>query len=130
MKEKAIKSVFMALMMCSVCFTTSSCSKDDDEENLMKSFSSLFSRTDYFIDMLDTVYEHYDILGSEAKDSYDGKYTVTPIGRLIIVKKKAAAGTITYTEIESALKTHYKNKYKVNDVYQNNGGTITIDCRN
>jgi hypothetical protein len=130
MKEKVIKSIFMALMMCCVCFSTSSCSKDGDEENLMESFSSLFSRTDYFIDMLDTVYEHYDIFGSKAKDSSDGKYTVTPTGRLIIVKKKAVAGSVTYTEIELALKTYYKNEHKVNDVCQNNGGTITIDCRN
>ncbi len=127
MKQKLFNSVFMAFLMCCVCFIATSCNKDDDGDD---TFTALFSRTDYFIDMLDTVYEHYDAFGSKAEDSSDGKFTVTPIGRMIIVKKKAAASNITYSEVENALKSHYRNKGKVNDVYQNNAGTITIDCRN
>ena len=84
---------------------------------------------DYFIDMLDTVYEHYDALGKRTSDSSDGKFTVTPIGRMIVVKKKAGASSMTYDEVENALNIHYKNHRKVNSVYKNNGGTITIDCR-
>jgi hypothetical protein len=90
----------------------------------------LFYRTDYFIDMLDIVYENYDAFGSKTKGSSDGKFTVSPIGRMIVVKKKIAVGNISYAEIESALKSHYRNKSKVNDVYQNNAGTVTVDCRN
>ncbi len=37
----------------------------------------LFYRTDYFIDMLDIVYEHYDAFGSKTKGSSDGKFTST-----------------------------------------------------
>ena len=118
----------MVLFMAIVSLTATSCSNDDDD--MASQFSSLFSRTDYFIDMLDTVYEHYDAFGSKSKDSSDGKYTVTPMGRLIVVKKKTAAGSVSYSTIETALSEHYKNNYKVKDVYQNNGGTITIDCRN
>ena len=47
---------------------------------------------------------------------------------MIVVKKKSYVSN-SYNDICSALKTHYKNKPKVNEVYINNGGTITIDCR-
>jgi len=127
MKEKLIKPVIMVLLMCCVCSISTSCSKDDEEEF---SYISLFRTTDYFIDMLDTVYKHYDVFGKKKKDSSDGMFTVTPIGRMIIVKKKITAGTISYSELEVALKSHYINNFKVNDVYQNKGGTVTIDCRN
>jgi len=128
MKAKVFKLIMMFLLLSGVCLSTSSCSKDDDDD-VMSQFSSLFSRTDYFIDMLDTVYEYYDVFGSKSKDSSDGKYIVTPIGRLIIVKKKASAGSVTYEEIKVAITNHYKNNSKIKDVYQNNGGTVTIDCR-
>lgn len=120
--------MMMFLLLAGVCLSTTSCSKDDDDD-MMSQFSSLFSRTDYFIDMLDTVYDRYDAFGSKSQDSSDGKYTVTPMGRLIVVKKKASAGSVSYADIESALTNHYKTNSKVKDVYQNNGGTVTIDCR-
>lgn len=128
MKAKVFKSMMMFLLLVGVCLSTTSCSKDDDDD-MMSQFSSLFSRTDYFIDMLDTIYDSYDAFGSKSKDSSDGKYTVTPMGRLIVVKKKASAGSVLYADIESALTNHYKTNSKVKDVYQNNGGTVTIDCR-
>lgn len=117
----------MVLVFTLACVTTS-CSKDDDDLVDTK-FHSLFMKTDYFVDMLDEIYERYDAFGSKATDTSDGNYTVTPMGRLIIVKKKSYNSSVTYSEIESALKEHYKNKYKVKDVFQNNGGTVTIDCR-
>lgn len=79
--------------------------------------------------MLDVVYEHYDAFGSKATETSDGKFTVTPMGRLIIVKKNSYATDVTYTDVKEALENHYQNNYKVNDVYINNGGTVTIDCR-
>lgn len=51
------------------------------------------------------------------------------MGRLIIVKKNSYATDVTYTDVKEALEKHYQNNYKVNDVYINNGGTVTIDCR-
>lgn len=119
--------MMMLMYMCVIGLTTTSCSSDDEEQD---SFSSLFSQTDYFIGMLDTVYEHYDAFGLHAKDSSDGKYTITPIGRLIVVKKKTQAGDVSYSEIKEALTSHYKNNSKVEKVFLNNGGTVTIDCRN
>ena len=117
----------MVLLMCCVCSISTSCSKDIEEKFF---YISLFRKTDQFIDMLDTIYENYDFFGKKKKDSSDGMFTVTPIGRMIIVKKKIIAGNISYSELEDALKSHYINNFKVNDVYQNKGGTVTIDCRN
>ena len=128
MKKKLFKFVSLMLLFCSITLVVTSCSKDDDDSS-SSTFSALFTKTDHFIDMLDTVYEKYDALGKKAADTSDGKFTVTPMGRLIIVKKKALASDITYSQVQAALETHYKNKSKVKDVFQNNSGTITIDCR-
>lgn len=115
------------LISCISIFSLTSCSKDDDD--LEDNYSALFAKTDYFIDMLDVIYEHYDAFGSKATETSDGKFTVTPIGRLIIVKKNSYATDVTYTDVKEALEKHYQNNYKVNDVYINNGGTVTIDYR-
>lgn len=121
--------VLMSLIIsCITIFSLSSCSKDDDDD-FEDNFSALFAKTDYFIDMLDVVYEHYDAFGSKATETSDGKFTVTPIGRLIVVKKKSYVTDVTYTDVAVALENHYRNNYKVNEVYINNGGTVTIDCR-
>lgn len=121
--------VLMSLIIsCITIFSLSSCSKDDDDD-FEDNFSALFAKTDYFIDMLDVIYEHYDAFGSKATETSDGKFTVTPIGRLIVVKKKSYVTDVTYTDVAVALENHYRNNYKVNEVYINNGGTVTIDCR-
>ena len=130
MNKKIFQHLQYVLIAFIVGLATASCSNDDDEEeDVLAPYASLFSKTDYFIDMLDTVYEHYDALGKRASDSSDGKFTVTPIGRMIVVKKKASAASMTYDDVEDALSIHYKGHRKVNSVYKNNGGTITIDCR-
>ena len=51
------------------------------------------------------------------------------MGRLIIVKKNLTADDIPYEKLAEILKRHYKSNKKVNDVFVNNGGTVTIDCR-
>ena len=79
--------------------------------------------------MLDEIYEHYDALGKRSTDTSDGKYKVTPMGRLIIVKKNLTADDIPYEKLAEILKRHYKSNKKVNDIFVNNSGTITIDCR-
>lgn len=113
-------------MLCGIALAVASCGKED---TVPQPFSALFAETDHFIGMLDTVYERYDAFGKKATDTRDGKFTVTPIGRLIIVKKKALASDITYSQVQAELEIHYKNERKVNDVFLNNGGTVTIDCR-
>jgi len=113
-----LKKVIIAITVNILsCLMTTSCSKDPIAE------------TKFAVDMLNSVYEHYDAFGKKAKDSSDGKYTVTPMGRLIVVKKKASAGSVTCSEIASALTTHYKSNSKVNKCFENNNGTVTIDCR-
>ncbi len=122
-----LKKVIIAIAVIILsCVTATSCSKYPIAET---KFASLFSTTNYFVDMLDSVYEHYDALSKKAKYSSDGKYTVTPMGRLIVVKKKLSAVSVTYSEIASALTTHYKSNSKVNKCFENNNGTVTIDCR-
>lgn len=126
MKKSKFVLLMIIMMIPMITVSISSCSKDDDS---MSQFSSLFSKTDYFIDMLDEVYEHYDALGKRSSETSDYKYTVTPMGRLIIVKIKSSTSSVTYTEVKDALARHYKNNKKVKDVFINNGGTVTIDCR-
>lgn len=124
--KKLLQMLFAIAIFSGVAISFSSCK--DEEDEIKHEYESLFAKTDKFIDWLDVIYSSYDMLGKKAEDSSDGKYTVTPIGRMIVVKKKSYVSN-SYNDICSALKTHYKNKPKVNEVYINNGGTITIDCR-
>lgn len=115
------------LLAMTITFSLSSCNKDE-EDGMDTAYSSLFLKTDYFIDMLDKIYDSYDAIGKKSADTSDGNYTVTPIGRMIIVKKKSYVKK-TYKEIRDALDNHYKKSYKVKTVFLNNAGTVTIDCR-
>lgn len=128
MKEKVFKSVMLFVLLAGIGCAATSCSRDD-EDDLMNQLSPLFYQTDFFIDMLDVVYDRYDAFGSKAKESSDGAYTVTPMGRLIVVKKKLSSQKVSYDDLERALANRYKSNPKVHEVYQNSGGTITIDCR-
>ena len=128
MERIKFRPLLAVLLMCCVCVLTSSCSNDDEDE--LSPFTSLFSKTDHFVDMLDTVYEHYDAFGSKAADSSDGKYRVTPMGCLIVVKKNSSSNSVSYSPVEEALTMHYQNNSKVNVVYLNKGGIVTSDCRN
>ena len=120
---RCLSFIVASLLLLSIV----SCEKEPTEEQI---YASLFSKTDYFIDMLDEIYEHYDAFGSRSTDTSDGKYKVTPMGRLIIVKKNSSAGDVSYEKLAEILKRHYKKNRTVNDVFVNNGGTVTIDCRN
>jgi hypothetical protein len=126
MKRHISRCISTLLLLCGIALAVASCGKED---TVPQPFSALFAETDHFIGMLDTVYERYDAFGKKATDTSDGRFTVTPIGRLIIVKKKALASDITYSQVQAELEIHYKNERKVNDVFLNNGGTVTIDCR-
>lgn len=131
MTKKIRTNLFILISLLVSCISVvsmTSCSKDDDDYD--NNYAALFAKTDYFIDMLDEVYERYDAFGSKSTETSDGKFTVTPIGRLIIVKKNSFATDITYTDVKEALEKHYRSNRKVNEIYINTGGTITIDCRN
>lgn len=120
MKQRILFTSLMLILLSS-CFVA--CSKDEEGPKNQE-FSALFSKTDYYVNKL-------DISGSggvDSSESSDGKYLVTLMGRLITVKKNYSSGA-TYYEIKDALQDHYKNNPKVDDIYINKGGTVTIDCR-
>lgn len=119
--------IFTSLMLMLLCSSFVSCSKDNDDEqsSVYAEFSSLFQKTDYYVNKLGSSGSG----GVNSSDSSDGKYTVSIIGRLIVVKKNYSSGA-TYSKIREALEYHYKGNTKVKDVFLNNGGTVTIDCRN
>ena len=105
--------------LCMVLFT--SCS----------SRSNLYEHTDYFVDQLSTTYQSYGLQGlSEKKTTKDSKYSVTPMGRLIIVKIEDYVPDKEYESLRKDLERHYKRDSRVNRVYINQGGTVVIDCRN
>ncbi len=94
--------------------------------------NELFSKTDSFVDSLQTKYERYglfDVKENSVKTS-DSLYAITPIGRLINVKLLIPAEGSEYEELKNDLANHYKDDKRVNDVYICGSGTIMIDCRN
>lgn len=91
----------------------------------------LFAITDSFVESLNTTYETYGMNGIEhQKETSNGFYTITPMGRLINVKIQKAVEDKVYEELRKDLENHYKNDTRVNEVYINKGGTVMIDCRN
>ena len=92
---------------------------------------NLYEHTDYFVDQLSTTYQSYGLQGlSEKKTTKDSKYSVTPMGRLIIVKIEDYVPDKEYESLRKDLERHYKKDSRVNRVYINQGGTVVIDCRN
>ena len=95
------------------------------------SHSDLYKQTDFFVDKLSTTYQSYGLQGlSEKRTTEDGKYSATPVGRLIIVKIEEYVSDDKYESLRKDLERHYKNDRRVNRVYINQGGTVVIDCRN
>ena len=93
--------------------------------------SDLYEQTDYFVTQLSTTYQSYGLQGfSDKRYTKDRKYGVTPMGRLIIVRFEQYATSDEYESLRKDLERHYKNDYRVNRVYINQGGTVVIDCRN
>lgn len=120
--ERSIKRILflsgLIVLMC--CFY--SCSKDDDDSTASDSrVTALFVKTDYYVK---------STTGAGSSKTSDDLYLVTKLGKLVIVKKNTTSNTITYTEIATALESHYANNSNVKDVFKNNAGTVTIDCRN
>lgn len=89
----------------------------------------LYEKTDSFIQSLSTTYESYGFFESGETTS-DGLYTIKPIGRLINVKIEAVVEKEEYEDLRKDLEDHYKNNYKVREVYICQAGTVMIDCRN
>lgn len=94
-------------------------------------YGELFEITDGFVDNLHSSYRSYGLFGGleYAKHTKDKEYRVFPIGRLINVRIEHYADGDEYESLRKALESHYADNRKVNQVYRNRAGTITIDCR-
>ena len=92
----------------------------------------LYEITDSFVESLDTEFSSYGLLSGKkySKKTTDGKYRVTPFGRLINVKILEVVEDGTDEELRDDLTDHYEDDNRVNKVYINQGGTIMVDCRN
>ncbi len=113
--RKLIYLIFICLIL--------SCSSSKNE---------LYKITDSFIKSLDYKYDGYGIFENKenTKITSDKLYQIMPIGRLINVKILKVVGNEEYKELQSDIKSHYKDDSRVTDVYINGAGTIMIDCRN
>ena len=120
MKEKKIIVTLFAVMFL---MSLTSCSKDDDNIKDNKEYKALFNTTDMFVKDLG-----YSGSKTDSETTSDGNYIVTVLGRLVIVKKNTITGP-SYNEVRDALYAHYRSNSIVKDVFINNGGTVTIDCR-
>ena len=122
MKNRSlVKSSIVCTLVLFVLCIVSSCNKH----------SNLYEKTDYFVEQLSTTYQSYGLQGlSEKRFTADSKYSVTPMGRLIIVKIEEYATDDEYESLRKDLERHYKKDSRVNRVYINQGGTVVIDCRN
>jgi hypothetical protein len=95
-------------------------------------YRDLYNHTDYFIEELYSFYgyESYGLEGTKyQKETANGEFQITPIGRLINVKRLEYTTNKEYEELKNIIKNHYKNNWKVKDVYICGYGTIMIDCR-
>ncbi len=113
---------FLYLVICVIIASLfASCSR----------YSDLYEQTDYFVEQLSSTYQSYGLQGlSEKRITKDGKYSATPMGRLIIVKIEEYVPDDKYEVLRKDLERHYKKDSRVNRVYINQGGTVVIDCRN
>lgn len=92
-------------------------------------YNKLFVVTDTFVDFLsESSYNSYDAFGKKQKETSDGVFLVTPMGRMIVVKIQKPSQA-DYDSTLKYLEQRYSKKYYVKDIFKNNGGTITIDCR-
>lgn len=116
------KELFVTLLAIVFIMGLSSCSKNDENENT--EYNALFYTTDKFVKDLG-----YSGSKTDSETTSDRKYIVTVIGRIIIVKKNSSTGP-SYKEVRDVLYSHYKSNSRVHDVFVNQNGTVTIDCRN
>lgn len=113
------------LLYLSICILGVSCFAS------CSAHSDLYEQTDYFVEQLSSTYQSYGLQGlSEKRMTKDGKYSATPMGRLIIVKIEEYVPDEKYEALRKDLERHYKKDSRVNRVYINQGGTVVIDCRN
>lgn len=130
-----MRKFLVALMLCMVSIMCIiGCENKINKKDIVvkEKYTDVTKQVEFFVNELDKVYEHYDAYGRHKTDVFsEGKcFSITPIGRLIIVKINDVVPDTYYIDVKDKIKEKYKNDKRVNDVFINNGGTITIDCRN
>lgn len=135
MKSIANSAVVMKSFVVFFCalvlgFSVTSCSDDDDVKPSYSEYTSLFSTVSTFVTKLSASSSNsYPISGSSKKTTSDGKFVVTPMGRLIGVAPKSSMSTKELTKVKEALEWKFGDKACVNEIFLNSGGGITINCR-
>ena len=107
-------------LICMLTLMMSSCVKEQ---------SDLVDAVNHYIESFNTIHS-YGIVSRESKVTTNGTYTVSPIGRLVIVKINEPVGTEEYEKLQKVLSRRFKSNRCVRNVYINQGGTVVVDCRN
>lgn len=69
------------------------------------------------------------IYGFTGDTRHAGDYSVTRLGKLIIVKIDGPASSERYEFLRLQISAFYALNKRVHDVYINEAGTIVVDCR-
>jgi hypothetical protein len=124
-----MKRLLFAIIIVSI-LAFAGCEKGEEAVKTDPIKEELFHITDKYVSWLDTMYESFGINGNKTEKTSDGTYQVAGIGRLIIVKITKYVPDSEYEKLKRELGDRYDDDHRVNDVFVNDGGTITIDCRN
>lgn len=122
------------IYFCLFILTLSSCNIVNDTNNIVNDtkYKDLYKQTDYFIEKLYSPYgyESYGLVGiKHQRKTENGEFQITPIGRLINVKRLEYTTDEEYEELKNIIKKHYEDSFRVKNVYICGYGTIMIDCR-
>lgn len=114
MKNSPIYIVFLFLLL--------SCTSEKKE---------LYKETDAFINSLEVFRESYGMLGggSYSVTTSDGKYKITPFGKLIKIKIQTEPNPKEYENLRNELISHFQNNERVEKVFIAKNGPLLIDVR-
>lgn len=90
--------------------------------------TNLYKITDEIISSIDEG-SRYSIWQDNSEVTEEDKYTIIPIGKLIIIKINDYVSNEEYEKLKIKIERRYKNNKTVKNVFINGHGTITIDCR-
>ena len=92
----------------------------------VKEQSALTSAVDYYVEQLSTSVQSYGLRGDTTETEI---YSISALGRLVVVKINEPASDEEYAKLEKFLERKYKSNPAVSRVYINQGGTVVVDCR-
>ena len=90
----------------------------------------LFKETDAFIKSLEVFNESYGVIGggNYSITTTDGRYKITPFGRLIKIKIQENPNQKKYEELKIDFANYYQNDDRVKKVFIEKNGPLLIDC--